>query len=98
MIYMIYIHHQLTILLGQLSPCLAAYSVQMARHDLLKLFKTAAGSPQDALQRMVVSGAPSEAEWTSALQEGDTRTGVGGFSKGKTRKMWKNYEKPMIQR
>jgi hypothetical protein len=65
----------------------------MARHDLLKLFKTAAGSPQDALQRMAVSGAPSEAEWTSALQEGDTRTGVGGFSKGKTRwNMWKNYE------
>ena len=84
MIYMIYIHHQLTIFLGQLSPCLAAYSVQMARHDLLKLFKTAAGSPQDALQRMAVSGAPSEAEWTSALQEGNVRAdGVGGNFEGK---------------
>lgn len=41
----------------------------IAPHDLLKLFKTAAGSPQDALQRMAVSGAPSEAEWTSALQD-----------------------------
>ena len=50
-----------------------------ARHDLLKLFKTAAGSPQDALQRMAVSGAPSEAEWTSALQEGNARADGGNF-------------------
>ena len=43
--------------------------VTFHRHDLLKLFKTAAGSPQDALQRMALSGAPSEKEWTAALQD-----------------------------
>eukprot|EP00434_Breviolum_minutum_P010563 symbB.v1.2.009317.t2/scaffold585.1/size314277/7 len=41
----------------------------LAPQDLLKLFKTVAGSPQDALQRMTLSGMPNEAQWTSALED-----------------------------
>lgn len=37
----------------------------------MKLFKTAAASPQEVLQRMSLSGEPDLQQWTQALQDLD---------------------------
>lgn len=46
-----------------------AVAAPLDPQDLMKLFKTAAASPQDALQRMSLSGTPNLEQWSEAISD-----------------------------